>query len=94
MYVIAELVATSEPPKPHENVMQWMCEERERLKQSIHKMQEEIKKVKSSYPYTLKEFVDDEAKREARKAEIKTIIQQYEEASTLLQERIETMLEE
>ena len=94
MRVIAEIIDTSEPPKPHENVIQWMCEERERLKQSIYKIQEEIKQVKSSYPYTLKEFVDDKTKREARKAEIKTIIQQYEEASALLQKRIEKMLEE
>lgn len=69
-----------------------MKHDKERLEQLIKAIKERIDKCKSDYPYTVKELVTDPEKMAARKAEILSVIQQYEEMIASYNVRIDEMM--
>lgn len=76
----------------HKNVMSQLAEEKERLIGLLKTVKDSIEKIKSEFPYTVKELIQDPEKIAARKRELKKIIRQYEEAIAAYKARIEEML--
>lgn len=77
---ISTLISSVSPDEPKENILEHLQRERERLENIIGQINEQISKIKTEYPYTLKEFTESSQKREARKAEIEETIEQLKAA--------------
>jgi exonuclease VII small subunit len=90
--LIAELVGDRELTESKEDSLIVLVREKERFEKMLKSMKDSITKIKSSYPYTMKDLVTDEAKIEKRRAELENIISQYEEGIKLYSERIKEML--
>jgi len=76
----------------HENAMIQLAKEKERLVKAIKTVKESIEKIKSEFPYTVKELIRDPEKIAARRKELENIISQYEKAIAVYKARIEEML--
>ena len=72
--------------------MTQLTEEKERLKDLLKSITDSIEKIKSSYPYTLKELLEDEKQIKEKKQESEDILKQYQEMIALYKRRIEEML--
>ena len=72
--------------------MTQLTEEKERLKDLLKSITDSIKKIKSSYPYTLKELLEDEKQIKEKKQESEDILKQYQEMIALYKRRIEEIL--
>lgn len=90
--IIAEMAADSPELEIKESVMEELCAEHKRLTAMIEEVNSSIAKIKSEYPYILKEIVEDEEKTMIRKSELELIISQYKEIIAEYKERIERMM--
>lgn len=63
-----------------------------RLRKSLALIQENICAIKSTYPYSVREFMEDESKKAKRKAEIEDTIAALEEREKYLKEQIKELL--
>lgn len=79
-------------PEGHKDAVTVLRREKERLEKIIALLNDEISAIKSEFPYTVKEFLEDEAKVTEKKREIELIISRYQEMIRLYQERIDEML--
>lgn len=66
--------------------------ERERLCSLIAALREEIAKIKSEYPYTVKELVNSREKITEKRAELTELIEQLREAAAAYEKTIKEML--
>lgn len=92
MRIIAEMAADSPELEIKESVMEELCAEHKRLTSMIEEVNSGISKIKSEYPYMLKEIVEDEEKTAERKYELELVISQYETIIAEYKERIERMM--
>ena len=69
-----------------------LMREKERLTKILQTLREEIEKIKSEFPYTMRAFLNDERQVAAKKEELESIIKQYQEAAELYESRIKEML--
>ena len=92
MRIIAEMLPDTARTKPHEDAMSELIKERDRLKKLIETVKENIEKIKSEYPYNVKDLVRNEEKIAERRAELKNALEQYEEAIKSYKDRIEELL--
>ncbi len=90
--IINEMVGRTPLPKDDHNVMSRLAEIRERLEGSIKSIRENIQKIKSEYPYTMKDILENEEKTNQKKAELEEILKQYTELITVYKTKIEEML--
>ena len=90
--MIGELVADNPEPKQYKDALEQLSGEKERLKGLLQTVQEEIKKIKSEYPYTVKIFLEDEEKTKQRKQELQQILEQYHEWIAIYRKKIEEMV--
>lgn len=89
--IIDEMV--SDPIMPEApDAMTKLVQDKERLTKLIQIIKESIEKIKSEYPYTVKDIVLDPEKIAARKAEVEIVLHQYEEAISAYSLKIEEML--
>ena len=58
----------------------------------IAAIKENIEKIKSQYPFTIQEILDDSEKLAAKKSEYETIAEQYKEMIDFYKARIEELL--
>lgn len=65
---------------------------KERLISSIKAIREDIQKIKSEYPYTMKVILDDKEKLNQKKKELEETLGQYQEMTETYRARIEEML--
>ena len=72
----------------------WIESEILRLRKLIDKIHAQIEKVKKSFPYTMKEFLQDSEAIENRKDELNEIIASYETANSKYQNRINELITE
>ena len=88
-------VMVSDPvlPDTHEDAMMALIKEHDRLKELLDDINGSIASIKEEYPYTLKEYLDDETKAESRKKELEGLICQYQELISKYEERIKNLLE-
>lgn len=90
--IIHGMVENDTVPEQHENVMTQLAEEKKRLQDVMKSIQEEIDEIKSDYPYTMKEILDDEEKRKQQKQELERILDQYNELISIYKAKIKEML--
>ena len=79
-------------PELKSDAMTQLTEEKERLKDLLKSITDSIEKIKSSYPYTLKELLEDEKQIKEKKQESEDILKQYQEMIALYKRRIEEIL--
>lgn len=90
---IEAMVAEPVLPDTHEDAMMALIKEHDRLKGYLDEINGSIAAIKEQYPYTLKEYLDDEEKAENRKNELERLIRQYQELISKYEERIKNLLE-
>ena len=89
--IIDEMVSDTIMPEVPD-AMTKLVQDKERLTKLIQIIKESIEKIKSEYPYTVKDIVMDPEKIAAKKDEVERILHQYEEAISAYSLRIEEML--
>lgn len=90
--IIHGMVGNDTVPEQHENVMTQLAEEKKRLQDVMKSIQEETDEIKSDYPYTMKELLEDEEKRKQQKQELESILAQYNELISIYEAKIKEML--
>ena len=77
--IIGEMVGNNPLPEQHKDALTQLTEEKARLQSSVKAIRDIIEKIKSVYPYTMKEIMEDEEKTEQKKQELENILRQYHE---------------
>ena len=72
--------------------MTQLVEQRERLEGLLESIRESIENIKSEYPYTMKDILEDTKKTEQKKQELESVIEQYNELISIYKAKIEEML--
>lgn len=55
-------------------------------------IRDSIEQIKSEYPYTMKEIIEDEEQTEQKKKELENILSQYNELISIYKAKIEEMI--
>ncbi len=84
-------IIDGEMPDDTVNITEALQEEKARLLELIHGIRAEVRNIKSCYPYTQKELLDDPVKLAAEKEKLRQRISSAKEAAIVYQERIEEM---
>ena len=90
--IIGEMVGNNPLPEQRKDAMTQLVEERERLQGLLKSIRESIDNIKSEYPYTMKDILQDTEKTEQKKQELENILEQYNELISIYKSRIEEML--
>lgn len=90
--IINEMVGNSPLPKQNKDAMTQLIDEKERLQGLLKAIKESIEKIKSEYPYTMKDVLEDAEKTEQKKQELENILEQYNELISIYKTKIEEML--
>lgn len=90
--IIGEMVGNSPLPEQHKNALTQLNEEKERLQHLLKAIRDSIEQIKSEYPYTMKEIIEDEEKTEQKKKELENILSQYNELISIYKAKIEEMI--
>lgn len=90
--IIGEMVGNNPLSEQHKDAMTQLVEERERLQGLLKSIRESIDNIKSEYPYTMKEIIEDEEQTEQKKKELENILSQYNEFISIYKAKIEEMI--
>lgn len=90
--IISEMVAEPVIPEKSENGLTILAKEKERLSKSLELIKEQIAEIKSQYPYTMKDLVDDPNQIAEKKAELENTINELKEAYEAYSNRLKEML--
>lgn len=90
--IIGEMVGNSPLPEQHKNALTQLNEEKERLQHLLKAIRDSIEQIKSEYPYTMKEIIEDEEQTEQKKKELENILSQYNELISIYKAKIEEMI--
>ena len=90
--IISEMVTESIIPEKSENGLTILAKEKERLSKAIELIREQITEIKSEYPYTMKDLVDDPEQIAKKKAELEETINELKEAYDIYAARLKEML--
>ena len=86
------MVGDHKLPEKHQDALTQLKEEKERLDKMVATIQECITKIKSDYPYNVKDILEDEKKVEQKKAELEELLKQYKELAETYNAKIKEML--
>jgi len=90
--IINLMVSEPAMPDPGSDKLSFMAKEKERLIILLDSVKDDIEKIKSEYPYTMKTLVQSPAQIEARKAELEEDIKRLDVALAAYASRIEELL--
>lgn len=90
--IIGEMVAEPVIPEKSENGLTILAKEKERLSKTIELIREQIEGIKSEYPYTMKDLVDDPEQISKKKEELEETIKELKEAYDIYAARLKEML--
>ncbi len=90
--IIGEMVGNSPLPEQHKDALTQLNEEKERLQNLLKAIKDSIEQIKSEYPYTMKEIIEDEEQTEQKKKELENILSQYNELISIYKAKIEEMI--
>lgn len=90
--IIGSMVGGDSLPEQHTDAMAQLAGEKKRLQSAVESVRDSIEKIKSEYPYTLKDIIDDEEKTEQKRLELEKILEQYNELISVYTARIDEML--
>ena len=86
------MVGNSPLPEHHKDALTQLNEEKERLQHLLKAIRDSIEQIKSEYPYTMKEIIEDEKQTEQKKKELENILSQYNELISIYKAKIEEMI--
>lgn len=89
--IIGEMVGNNPLSDQHKDTLTQLTEEKDHLQSLIKAIRDNIGKIKSVYPYTMKEIIEDEEKIEKKKQELENILRQYHELISIYQGKIDEM---
>ena len=72
--IIGEMVGNNPLPEQHKGAMTQLVEERERLEGLLKSIRESIENIKSEYPYTMKDILEDTKKTEQKSKNLKVLL--------------------
>ena len=90
--IIGEMVGNSPLPEQHKDALTQLNEEKERLQNLLKVIRDSIEQIKSKYPYTMKEIIEDEEQTEQKTKELENILSQYNELISIYKAKIEEMI--
>lgn len=90
--IISEMVAEPVIPEQSENGLTILAKEKERLTRTLELIREQISEIKATYPYTMKDLVEDPEKIAEKKKELEDTINELKEAYDLYAARLKEML--
>lgn len=90
--IIGETVGGDISETEQKDALTELNEEKKRLERLVKSIKESIEKIKSEYPYTIKEIVESEEKTAERRQTLESILKQYEEIIEIYKTRINEML--
>ncbi len=90
--IIEVMVIDQKLPEQTQDAMSMLVEENERLESMLATIREHISEIKSRYPYTVKDIVEDPQKEQERREEIESILHQYEELIDIYKAKLSEML--
>ena len=91
--IINTMVSQPVLPDKSSDVISWLAKEKERLCDMLKKTNENIEKIKSEYPYTMKALISNTQKIDELKAELEEKIDKLKELYDFYNLKIEEMLE-
>lgn len=86
------MVGNSPLPEQHKDALTQLNEEKERLQNLLKAIRDSIEQIKSEYPYTMKEIIEDEEQTEQKKKALENILSQYNELISIYKAKIEEMI--
>ena len=92
MRIIAAMISDDALYDTHEDALQALLKEKNRLNDLIEDIKESIQSIKNDYPYTLKGLISDKKKTSERKNELISIIEQYKSAIAAYKTHIKEMV--
>lgn len=90
--IIAEMISGAKPVTSGEDTMTTLYKEKERLEKKTEDVREKIEKIKSEYPYNVKNIVENEEMCAQRRSELEKIISQYKKATAEYTARAEVIM--
>ena len=90
--IIGEMVGNSPLPEQHKDALTQLNEEKERLQNLLKAIRDSIEQIKSEYPYTMKEIIEDDEQTEQKKKELENILSQYNELISIYKAKIKEMI--
>jgi methyl-accepting chemotaxis protein len=90
--IIGEMVGNSPLPEQHKDALTQLNEEKERLQNLLKAIRDSIEQIKSKFPYTMKEIIEDEEQTEQKKKELENILSQYNELISIYKAKIKEMI--
>lgn len=90
--IIGEMVGNNPLPEQHKDALTQLNEEKERLQNLLKTTRDSIEQIKSEYPYTMKEIIEDEEQTEQKKKELENILSQYNELISIYKAKIKEMI--
>lgn len=90
--IISEMVADSVVPECGESGLSILAKDKERLTKVLELIREQIANIKSEYPYTMKELVNDPEQMAEKRTELEKMIAELREAYDFYIERLKEML--
>ena len=90
--IIGEMVGNNPLSEQHKDAMTQLVEERERLQGLLKSIRESIDNIKSEYPYTMKDILEDTEKTEQKKQKLENVLEQYNELISIYKAKIEEMI--
>lgn len=90
--IIAEMVGENALPEQQKDAMTQLLEDKKRLQELLKNIRDSIEKIKSEYPYIMKNIIEDAEKTAQKKQELESILNQYKELILIYKEKIEEML--
>lgn len=90
--VINEMVSENTLQEKEPDVMKHLANEKERLEGLIKSVYEKIHKIKSEYPFNMKEILEDSEKVAQKRTDLEKILSEYKEIAELYSAKIEELL--
>lgn len=90
--IIGEMIVGAPAHEMGRNAMSQLAEERDRLLNMVMSVRESIDKIKTAYPYTMKDIIEDEERIKKKKLELESILEQNNELLLLYKEKLEEIL--
>lgn len=90
--IINEMIVDNTLPDIKQDAIAQLTEEKKRLENLINGIKNSINKLKSEYPYTMLDIINDSEKTNNLKLELEDILKQYNDAITIYSTKIEEML--
>ncbi len=90
--LISTMIADSYIPDANEDAATSLIKEKNRLESILAILKKEIDKVKSEYPYNLKDIIENAEKEQQQREKLQNIIQTCENMTQLYNARLDEML--